>query len=119
MGVLVSTGHAAQLDEQGGWLVPKKNLIGCLRLLLQQKLLTIARSLEHAATLGTELRQFQIKAAPIKPDVLDWRERPHDDLVLALVIAVWQGERFQPFAVWVFDGPVQEPPPSFWWRQVW
>jgi hypothetical protein len=26
-------------------------------------------------------------------DSLDWRERPHDDLVLVLAVGVWEGER--------------------------
>jgi hypothetical protein len=92
----LTAGHMAQLDEQGGWLVPKKDLVGCLQVLLQEKRLTVARSLEHAATLAGELQHFQLKAVPLKPDALEWRERPHDDLVLAVAIAVWEAERFFP-----------------------
>jgi hypothetical protein len=40
--------------------------------------------------------------------VADWRERPHDDLVLAVAAAAWWGERLMPPGSWgrlyVFGG---------------
>jgi hypothetical protein len=29
-------------------------------------------------------------------EVMDWRERDHDDLVLAVALAAWEGERNPP-----------------------
>lgn len=82
------------MDERGTMQVPKKDLVGVLQLLLQEKKLKVAKDLEHARTLLDELQHFKIKTAPLKDDAaIEWRERPHDDLVLAVAIAVWQAQR--------------------------
>jgi hypothetical protein len=39
---------------------------------------------------------------------VEWRERPHDDLVPAVAVAAWQGERGPGFAVVVCAAPVPE-----------
>ncbi len=94
IGLTVTAGHAVQSDERGGWLVPKKDLVGVLQVLLQGRRLKVADSLEHAKTLVTELQQFRLKAVPMSEDAaIEWRERPDDDLVLAVAVAAWQAER--------------------------
>lgn len=117
-GLTVSAGHGVQADDCGGLLVPKKDLVGVLQVLLQEKRLKVAQTLEHARTLTAELHQFQLNAVPLKPDALEWRERPHDDLVLAVGIAAWQAERYFPLCVWFIDVSDPEPPRTFggWWR---
>jgi len=55
----------------------------------------IPSGLEYARELVEELQHFQMKpplASEAMADV-SWRERPHDDLVLALALACWQTER--------------------------
>jgi hypothetical protein len=113
-GLTVTAGHAAQADERGGWLVPKKDLAGVLQVLLQERRLKVAPALEHAQTLVAELQHFQLKTVPLDPSALEWRERPHDDLVLAVGIAAWQAERQAPFFFEIITGP-EEPLPR-WWR---
>jgi hypothetical protein len=113
-GLSVTAGHALAADDWGGWLVPKKDLVGVLQVLLQEKRLKVSQALKHARTLTAELHQFQLKAVPLKPDALEWRERPHDDLVLAVGIAVWQGERYFPLFVWVSPPSDPEAPRSPW-----
>jgi hypothetical protein len=108
-GLTVTAGHAAAPDERGGWLVPKKDLVGVLQVLLQEKRLKVAQTLEHARTLTAELHQFQLKAVPLKPDALEWRERPHDDLVLAVASAAWCAER--PGPAFFFTVVTPDPPP--------
>ena len=71
----------------------KKDLVGVLQVLLQEKRLKVAPALEHAAMLATELQQFQLKAISLDPCAVEWREQPHDDLVLAVAVAAWQAER--------------------------
>jgi hypothetical protein len=112
--VTITAGHAAQSDERGGWLVPKKDLAGVLQVQLQERRLKVAPALDHAQTLVTELQHFQLKTVPLDPSALEWRERPHDDLVLAVGIAVWQAERQAAFYFEVISGP-EEPLPR-WWR---
>lgn len=107
-GLTVTAGHAAQADDRGGWLVPKKDLAGVLQVLLQEQRLKVAPALEHAATLATELQHFQLKAVPLDPSAVEWRDRPHDDLVLAVASAAWLAERPGPgffFEVVVTDSP--------------
>lgn len=92
--VTVTAGNAAQADELGTWQVPKKDLVGNMQVLLQGRRLKVAPALDQAQTLVTELQQFQLKSVPMTADALvEWRERPHDDLVLAVAIAAWLAER--------------------------
>src|SRR5262249_27522568 len=87
----VTGGHSAGDDDHGGHLVPKKDLVGNLQVLFQARRLTIAESLPDAEVLAKELAAFQMKPAPLGDDVVQWREGPQDDLVLAVAIAAWQG----------------------------
>lgn len=105
-GLAVTAGHAAGKDDKGGLLVPKKDLVGVLQVLLQGKRLKVAPALSFAATLAEELQQFRLKAVPLTDAAVEWRERPHDDLVLAVAVAAWQGERHTPFLFALIDhGP--------------
>ena len=83
--------------------MPKMDLFGVMQIMLQKRRLKIAPSLELAQTLASELQQFQIRHVSISPDaLLEWRERAHDDLVLAVAIAVWWAERPTAFAFKVY-----------------
>jgi hypothetical protein len=96
-GLAVTAGHSAGKDDHGGNLIPKKDLVGVLQVLLQGKRLKVAQELAFAGTLAEELQQFRLRTVPLTDDVVEWRERPHDDLVLAVAIAARQGERPCPF----------------------
>ena len=74
-----------------------------LQVLLQGKRLKVAPALEMAATLAAELQEFRLKKVPLCDAEVEWRERPHDDLVLAVAAAAWYGERFSPVGVFVID----------------
>jgi hypothetical protein len=111
-GLVVTAGHSAGQDDRGGELVPKKDLVGVLQVLPQGKRLQVAKGLEMAGTLADELQQFRLKAVPLTDDVVEWRERPHDDLVLAVAVAAWQRERGPGFFVLAFEG---EPVPVRRW----
>lgn len=117
-GLAVIAGHSAGKDDRGGNLVPKKDLVGVLQVLLQGKRLKVAQGLGHAATLAEELQQFRLKTVALTDDLVEWRERPHDDLVLAVAIAAWQGERGTGFGVIVLDSGCEVPRPP-WWRNRW
>lgn len=83
------------IDEWGYWHVPKKELVGSVQVLLGTERLEVAPGLRHAATLTRELKNFSYKVNPQTAYVTleAWRERDHDDLVLALALAAWAGER--------------------------
>jgi hypothetical protein len=78
----------------GGWSVPKKDLAGTLQVLLGHRRLKVAAFPERDLLLG-ELRSFRVKVKPTTghEDFAAWRERDHDDLVLATAIACWLAER--------------------------
>jgi hypothetical protein len=57
--------------------------------------LKIAPALREAKTLTKELQTFRVKVSLAKANESfeAWRERDHDDLVLAVAMAVWLAER--------------------------
>jgi hypothetical protein len=80
--------------ENWTWRVPKRELVGVLQLLLQSGRLRIGRVPERD-TLVRELQTFRVKiTAALNETFESWRERDHDDLVLATALACWAGERF-------------------------
>jgi hypothetical protein len=109
----VTAGQAPPTYDAGTFLVPKKDLVG----VLQGKRPKVAQGLENAAPLAEELRRFRLKTAPLTDEVIEWRERPHDDLVLAIGVAAWYGERHTPVGVIVVDVGVDVRPQwhSGWW----
>jgi hypothetical protein len=72
--------------------------VSTLQLLLQSRRLQVASSLREAGTLVRELMRFRSQSTLSASAALEvWRERPHDDLVLAVAIAAWRGERLQEY----------------------
>lgn len=104
------------LDGHGGWLVPKLDLVGGLQVLLQSKRLKVAESLAEAGTLVRELTNFRVKPLPVNTTdpLAAWREGQHDDLVFAVALAVWQGERHVDWDV-LFLGEL----PAVLWQPSW
>lgn len=91
--VTITAGERAERVD-GGWRVPKRDLVGVLQVLFQGKRLLIAESLPEALTLTKELLSFQVKITAAAHDVYGaWREGAHDDLVLAVALACWYAER--------------------------
>jgi hypothetical protein len=96
--VTITAGHKATKAEDG-WHVPKKDLVSVLQVALQSGRLKIASGLRHAKLLTKELATFRVKITAAANETFEaWREGDHDDLVLAVGLAVWAGERF-------FTGP--------------
>lgn len=83
-----------ELFNKGFYRVPKRELVSRAVKLLQRRELNIAPSLEFASTLVEELRAFKLKInINTGHDSYEaWRERDHDDLVLALCIGLWAAE---------------------------
>jgi hypothetical protein len=76
-----------------GPCVPKKDLVSTLQVLLESRRMKIANALPEARVLTDELSIFGAKVSTAANDAMcDWRDRPHDDLVLAVAIAAWLGE---------------------------
>jgi len=78
-------------EENGMFRVPKRDLVSVVQVGLQNRKLKIAESLDLAETLSRELQNFTVKITDAANDVYGaWREGTHDDLVLAVALAVWK-----------------------------
>lgn len=76
--------------KPGDGTVPKKDLVGAVQVMLGNGRLKIAKDLPLAGTLTKELEAFRVKVTSERNETYgSWRERDHDDLVLALALAVW------------------------------
>jgi hypothetical protein len=92
---IVITRGGEEVQEGNTYKVPKKDLISRPQVLLQEgnRRLKIAPSLPEAGTLVEELLNYRYKITEAGNDAYGtWREGQHDDLVLALCLAVWVAE---------------------------
>jgi hypothetical protein len=86
-----------KVGEAGGGLrVPKRDLASAPLVLMQNGQLKIAAEMPLAETLKRELLNFKVKIniATGHDSYEAWREGDHDDLVLAVAMACWCGERY-------------------------
>lgn len=92
--VVITAGSRATADEAGRLMVPKRELVGVLQVLLQSRRLVVAKGLALAETLGRELANFRVKVTAAGNETMEsWRERDHDDLVLSVALACWVAEQ--------------------------
>ena len=84
-----------RVTRNGGHIhVPKRDLVSSLQVLFQTNRLKIAGQLQEAQTLIDELENFRVKISLSGHDSYGaWREGSHDDLVLAVAMACWAGEK--------------------------
>jgi hypothetical protein len=94
--VRITGGHGSTVGDDGVWNVPKAELTSRLQVLLQGKRLQIA-NLPERELLGQELMAFRVKTTLATSETAtDWRDRAHDDLVLAAALPVWLAEKHGP-----------------------
>jgi hypothetical protein len=97
--VLITAGHQVT-PKGGGWHVPKRELAGALVAAFQSRRVGIAAGPPEAEALARELANFRVKVTPAGNESFEaLREGDKDDLVLAVAMAVWYGERWQPPAL--------------------
>ncbi len=99
--VTITGGDAVSESEDGYIRTPKRDIVGVVQVLLQSKRLRFAQSLQLVSLLTKELTNFHVKIdlETAHDSYGAWRAGQHDDLVLALALAVWAGENpvhFQP-----------------------
>lgn len=92
--ITITAGSNSVYDGQGGYHVPKRDLIICTQVLLQQKHVLFAEKLPEVRALTNELLNFQMKVTKSANDVYNAREGEHDDLVLSLAMAVWYSHNY-------------------------
>jgi hypothetical protein len=111
--VVITAGHRAHLAPGGTWNVPKKDLVSALQALLQAQRFKVA-DLPERELLVKELMAFKVKVTASATETFEsWRERDHDDLVLAVALACWSGERPRKvFQIWTGPEPAAPVPPA-------
>jgi hypothetical protein len=94
--ITITGGDSVTKVEGGGIRVPKRDLASAPLVLMQNKQFKIAEGLQLADTLKRELLNFKVKIniATGHDSYEAWREGDHDDLVLAVAMACWCGERY-------------------------
>jgi hypothetical protein len=91
--VSITAGDKVNRDR-GRYRVPKADLVATVQTLLQAERLKFAENLSLANVLTEELQKFRAKVTAKSGHVSfeHWRERDHDDVVLALALACWEPE---------------------------
>lgn len=83
------TGGVTSTQEGGDIRVPKRDLGSLMRLLFDKRLIQVAQSLPYRDELMRELGDIRPSMDRHDEEDVDWRTRPHDDLVFATAIACW------------------------------
>lgn len=85
------TGGDVVTFEGGSARVPKRNLVSVVQACLQTGRLKFAAALEELEVLKHELQNFQVRISDSGFDSYNARSGAHDDLVLAVALALWLG----------------------------
>lgn len=93
---VVITGGRKISGNRARWSVSKGELVSKLQALLHSGDLRIAASLPDAAVLARELLDFCVRFTEAGNTTFNTREGAHDDLVLALALAVFGLSRPEP-----------------------
>lgn len=94
IGISIHGGDTVSHEGQS-WRVPKRDLVSCLQVILQNGRLKVSRRLALEPVLSREMTNFRAKISSetAHDSYSAWRDSEHDDLVLAVALAAWWGER--------------------------
>jgi len=88
------TGGEHEAQTRHGWNVPKCDLVSALQVMYENEDLLMADQLEGIAVFLKELGAMQVRRSPKGHESFGaWREGTHDDLVLAVALAVWKARK--------------------------
>jgi hypothetical protein len=92
--VVIAGGHAVRMDTERTWHVAKGQLVSVLQALLSSRRLQIAKELPETKALVAELKAFSAKITTSGNEKYEaLQERLHDDMVLALAMALWLADK--------------------------
>jgi hypothetical protein len=90
---VVITGGDRPAYQDGRYRIPKRDLIAGLTVLLETGKLKVSQKLPEAKTLTKELGNMRVKISSSGHDAYEaWRSGDHDDMVLALALALWRAK---------------------------
>jgi len=88
--ITFTSGHEVTRGEQGGYNVPKRDLVSTAKVALQTRVLRSSPEIPLAKVFREELLKFRVKISLKGKDTYEaWREGDHDDLVMAVAMALW------------------------------
>ncbi|HZZ80267.1 MAG TPA: hypothetical protein VFE62_17275 [Gemmataceae bacterium] len=91
--VTITAGKRVTSDGRGGANVPKKDLVAAVQAARRDPRLEVASSLPLAQVLVRELEAFTVKITDSGNETFGAdKDRSHDDLVLAVSLALWAAE---------------------------
>lgn len=91
--MLTTGGHAITFDEKTReYHVPKSEQVGLLQVLLQADLLNWHPKLATGARLADQLSKYRVRLTKAKNETFGAETGSNDDLVSAVMSAVWLGE---------------------------
>ncbi len=94
---VIITGGEMERREKGYFLVPKRDLMAGLLLRLERGQLRITAELAEGERLLREMAAMRVRVTPSGREQYGaWREGEHDDLVLAVALACWGGQKHCP-----------------------
>jgi phage FluMu gp28-like protein len=93
VGVLISGGSSESTLDSGYVSVPKGTLVSHVQAALHSGALKIHADLPETPTLLNELRNFRVSFSAVGNMTFSARSGKHDDIVLALALAVWLARR--------------------------
>lgn len=95
-GVMITGAKGTATRMPYGWNVGKSELVNQVQVEMQTGRLRFGRTIEHVDKLVRELKDFRAKQNPSGNMTFNAREGQHDDLVLALALAVFGALRPRP-----------------------
>lgn len=94
--VTITAGHKSTSDGRGGVRVPKKDLVAVVKAALQGQRLHVPTGLPLAQVLVRELQTFTVQITDAGNETFGAaNDRAHDDLVLAVSLALWAAENLR------------------------
>jgi hypothetical protein len=91
MAAVTITGGPRASRSEGGWTVPKRDLVVGMEVMLETGSLRIAAGLPEGERFIKELTGMRVKVSAGGREQFEaWREGTHDDLVLAAALACWR-----------------------------
>jgi hypothetical protein len=98
--VTITGGERASSDGPYDWSVPKIDLVTSLEVVLQTRRVECVPDCPLQQDLAAELSTFDFAISERGHASFEARSGSHDDLVLALALAVYWGEKADPVSAW-------------------
>lgn len=94
---IIITGGNAITESDGGYHLPKRQMISTLQGLFESGRLKISKGINHLEELLEEISNFRVKITKAGNDTYEaWRETDHDDMVISIAMAAWYARREAP-----------------------